>query len=477
MSKRLFNKIIVFGIFFMYISFIPNSTFSRELVEYDTETVINDICNQGQYDLIIITPDEFIGNFESLKTHKDDKGIMTKIIGINDISSSIYFPLKGRDDAEQIKYFISNAETYWNIRYVLLVGGKELMPVRYAHFPNAFPTEQNTIISDLYFADLYDENGSFCSWDSNNNSIFGEVSETGEIDQVDLYPDVYIGRLLCSNKDEVDRIVNKIIAYENIVYDESWLNNVLLIGGDTHPVLIDEMLLMIMYRTVFDAKCRIALEGEYMCEQISTIMDDKNLIRCYATGSIRPNAQRLTVSNINKAINDGCVFTVFSGHGSELSFSTHYPFNQFLYTPFPVGYTINSIDDLTNGDKLTISIFNCCLCANFEYFQNPIAWKFINNEHGGSIASLGCTTFSWAPPSSYTTNTFNGFLTMDFFRSYSKGMNTLGELWGASISNYLNNETAMLSYMPILHWQHYASIEEWILLGDPSLKIGGYEVI
>jgi hypothetical protein len=32
----------------------------------------------------------------------------------------------------------------------------------------------------------------------------------------------------------------------------------------------------------------------------------------------------------------------------------------------------------------------------------------------------------------------------------------------------------MSSYMSILNWIHYVCIEEWILFGDPTLKIGGY---
>ena len=128
----------------------------------------------------------------------------------------------------------------------------------------------------------------------------------------------------------------------------------------------------------------------------------------------------------------------------------------------------------TDRNKLPITIFNCCQCANFDEVSNPIAWKFINNEYGGSIGSLACTTYSWGSPTTYTPKTYNGFLTMEIFRSYNNGIDTLGELWANSISKYLDDEQAMLSYMPILNWIHYVCLEEWILFGDPSLKIGGY---
>lgn len=429
-----------------------------------------------QYQLLILSPDQLAEGFQTLKEHKDSHGISTVIVTLSDINEETYFPLAGRDTAEQIKYFIKNSKEQWNITYVMLVGGKEEMPIRYSNFNFiAFPTDDKRLISDLYYADLYDENGSFCSWDSNNNTIFGEINDTGEIDAVDLYPDVYVGRVLCSDMNEVDVVVNKIINYENNIQDSSSLNNILLVGGDTFTALLDELILMTAYRSISTEKCRIGPEGEYLCEYISKIMDDKNLIKCYASGSIRKDAKRLTVSNINDAINQGCLFSLISGHGSEISFSTHYPFNRFLLLPLPLGYTVYNIKQLSNNEKLTITIFNCCLCGKFDNYANPIAWTFINHEQGGSIASLACTTFTWSPAGSYAPHSLNGFLTTDLFRSYSTGTKILGDLWGASISNYLDSDTAMLSFMPILRWQHYAILEEWILFGDPSLKIGGYD--
>ena len=433
------------------------------------------IYSNEQYDFLIISPDEFKINFIPLKQHKESKGIQTIVIGLHEIYDSIYFPLQGRDEAEQIKYFLKNAKDTWHIKYVMLVGGKDNMPVRYSHCPSNFPTDEDKFISDLYYADLYDENGSFCSWDSNNNNIFGEIGEEDAIDNVDLYPDVCLGRILCSDSAEVDFLVNKIIEYENNVYGESWLDNIVLSGGDTHPSLLDEIMYMLILFSSYDAMYRFALEGEYICEEISKVMNEDNAIKCYTSGFLKPNVKGLTADNINNAINEGCKFFVFSGHGSPYSFSTHSPFNKYISFPLPIGYTLSSIQHLENKNKLPVTIFNCCLCANFDEVSNPIAWEFIKNENGGSIGSLACTTYSWGTPTTFTSKTYNGFLTLEIFRSYNNGIDILGELWAKSISKYLDDEQAMLSYMSILNWIHYVCLEEWILIGDPSLKIGGYE--
>jgi len=146
---------------------------------------------------------------------------------------------------------------------------------------------------------------------------------------------------------------------------------------------------------------------------------------------LKPNVNGLTVNNINNAINEGCKFFVFSGHGSPYSFSTHSPFNNRMSFPLPLGYILSSIQNLDNENKLPITVFNCCLCANFDEVSNPIAWEFIIHENGGSIGSLACTTVSWGTPTTYTSNTYNGFLTMEIFRSYNNGIDTLGELWAS----------------------------------------------
>jgi hypothetical protein len=54
-------------------------------------------------------------------------------------------------------------------------------------------------------------------WDENNK------------DEMDLYPDVYLGRLPCTNKIDVRTMVKKIINYEKDKSDESWFKKMVLI--------------------------------------------------------------------------------------------------------------------------------------------------------------------------------------------------------------------------------------------------------
>ena len=71
----------------------------------------------------------------------------------------------------------------------------------------------------------------------NKDYKFGEIeiknNNIYNLDGVDLFADVHIGRLPCINIQEVEIVVDKILNYENIAYDQLWFNTIILAGGDT----------------------------------------------------------------------------------------------------------------------------------------------------------------------------------------------------------------------------------------------------
>jgi hypothetical protein len=186
-------------------------------ITYDLPTTI--IPTNDEYKLIIITPEDFSAALQPLVSHKISKGVTTKLVIHDEICNSVYFPVQGRDCAEEMKYFIKNAFDQWGTKYVLLVGGryggimneKWWTPVRYTNLDDGANFEGG-YLSDLYFVDLYDAGGNFSSWDSNNNGIFAEWNTHGK-DKIDMYPELSIGRLACKNVDEVNILVDKIITY------------------------------------------------------------------------------------------------------------------------------------------------------------------------------------------------------------------------------------------------------------------------
>jgi len=180
--KKLIS-IIVFGIFLL-------SSLRVGALQVIKEKPILQV--NEEYDLVIIAPNIFSSVLQPLLDHKNSRNVRSVLKTTEDI----YNDYNGRDQPEQIKYFIKDAIETWGIDYVMLVGGAELLPSRYTHIYFVYDYQiQWEFLSDLYYADIYDENDNFCTWDSNNNDIFGEHKWDGKTDDIDLIPDVYIGRL------------------------------------------------------------------------------------------------------------------------------------------------------------------------------------------------------------------------------------------------------------------------------------------
>ncbi len=200
----------------------------------------------SQYQLLIIAPPEFKDALQPLVDHKNKIGIAT----ILKTTDEIYSSYNGRDEPEKIKYAIKDAIEQYGIKYVLLVGGLKskiyakprdntnagikgwYVPVRYSNW-RYWEGDDPGFITDLYYADVYKyEDGKvvFDDWDSNGNGIFGEWKTTVK-DEIDMYPDVYVGRLACRNVKEVQDMVSKIIKYES--EDKSkWFYRMIGISGD-----------------------------------------------------------------------------------------------------------------------------------------------------------------------------------------------------------------------------------------------------
>ena len=413
------------------------------------------------YSLVIITPSEFSDTLQPLVNHKNAYGVSTILVPLEEIYSSYY----GRDNAERIKYFIKHALEDWGTSHVLLVGDIKKTPIRvtYASW------WERDLLSDLYYADIYNAQGEFCSWDANDNSRFGEINEDGDdIDGVDLYADVHLGRLACTDVTEVETIVDKIITYEQETYDQIWFQRLICAGGDTFPVSMGAP--------------PFVYEGEITNIKVGQTMPDFEQIYLWTS------KYNLHPSTFNRAINRGAGFVSYAGHGFEHGWGTSRPnaltkIKIFYYTPY--------VNGLKNGYKLPIIFFDACLTAKLDFnvsdlqhyypgltnllvrlfslssdpsdFYQCFAWSFLAKQGGGAIATIGSTrtAYTWVDANGVYGGA--GYLDVHFFDSYEQGI-TVGEMLTGSQNAYIQNVGA-----------DYFTLEEFILLGDPSLMTGGFQ--
>ncbi len=152
-------------------------------------------------DYIILTDTNLVSSFIPLRDWLRKTGLWTEIRTTQWVNSNY----QGRDLPEKIRNFIKHYFQTQSLICVLLGGDGDynnpVVPTRQAVLP--YGTRSWYIASDLYYADLD------WSWDGNNNNRFGEW--TG--DTVDLYHDIYIGRLPVENTSQVDNFINKLFRY------------------------------------------------------------------------------------------------------------------------------------------------------------------------------------------------------------------------------------------------------------------------
>ena len=399
------------------------------------------------YKFIILGPSEYEDELVPLVIHKIDRGISTILVSLSDIYTGVHFAATGRDDQEKIKYFIYNPIENWNTEFVMLVGGVDKLPVRETHVKNG--NDEEIFISDLYYADIYNDTGGFCSWDSNGNDVFGELDwgPSHNTDEVDLYPDVYLGRLACVNDVEVTTCVNKIKTYEdNEVYKNHWFNKLVVIGGDHAP-----------------GDDEAVDEGEFVNKKVMDIMAG------FIPDKIWDSNKRLSgffpsgVMNINNAINAGCGFVEFAGHGNTNVWATHPHEDEDTWIPTHATYYLNTeIQKLTNGNKLPIVIVGAC--STFKYNKDPdcFGWSFLLNSNGGGIAACGASGLDWFYSGEYVTEKGFEKLCIDSFQAYKDGAMTFGEMWSGAISSDI---------YPGMDALDHKTVEEFQPLGDPTLAI------
>jgi hypothetical protein len=419
------------------------------------------------YDLLIISSENYSKNLQPLIEHKENIGIKTRLSFLNEIYDNMFW--NGRDKPEKIKYFIKKAVEEWGIKYVLLVGDFRTLPVRYCYNSDIIGFNEPFFISELYYADIYDKFGNFSSWDKNNNGIFGEwIGSTAEDYDIDLYPDVFIGRLACRNNYEVKVMVDKIIYYESNTYNQNWFSKIVVVAGDTYPESLNP-----------DWKGN---EGEENTIKILENMSDFEHIKLWTSdGSLSGT------SDVIKAINNGCGFLYFDGHANPYRWSTHPPNDAETWIN---GLSVLTMSFLNNKNMMPVCVVGGCHNLQFDvhigkllddpwYYYTWIpecwGWKMTRKVGGGSIATLGCTGLGMTKEDKDSFSGAGDYLEPSFFYEYGvNGTKILGEVWGNTITRYLNKYP--IDWNTPSAWDYAIdakTVQQWALLGDPSLSIGG----
>jgi hypothetical protein len=262
-----------------------------------------------KYDYIIITSNilENSINSSAFLSWKESLGYNIKIIKITD---KFIQDQPGSDLPAKIRNFLREYYQIWGIKYVLIVGDHETIPMRYC-YPN--PNNHyfdiyswlygGEVPTDYYYADLSLSDSE--SWDSDGDGYFGEFNE----DKPDFKAEVYVGRIPTSDPYDVLYTLNKIVAYEKDTSE--WKNNALLAGSmlfyknENHQFEIDH--------DIDGASCLYTIEEDIMDDWTVSHFSEKE-----GLSISKYNWNPLTEPDFTKEWRNGKYAVVnWAGHGSS----------------------------------------------------------------------------------------------------------------------------------------------------------------
>jgi hypothetical protein len=210
--------------------------------------------------------------------------------------------------------------------------------------------------------------------------------------------------------------------------------------------------------------------------------------------------------DVLEAFSAGSGFMYFMGHASPFSWGNHYPgipgnrqnadvdglnVVNIKYTfPF-VERPLLPMNELTNGEKLPIvavggchnSMFSVSILATLLDKSNSKhthcygvptpecwSWYMVKIPNGGAIATMGNTGYGIGTLGEWcTVGGCDGWINTEFFRQYGEfGHETLGITYSQTLSSYFDTYGKSDGVDVV-------AVQQWVLLGDPSLMIGGYE--
>ena len=193
-------------------------------------------------------------------------------------------------------------------------------------------------------------------------------------------------------------------------------------------------------------------------------------------------------------LNAGAGMLHVAGHGSPSVWGNFLPDAQ-EESEFVYGFTAFDIRRYSNGNMLPIIVCGGCHNAQFnvtmqhifdhgglnftragfdEWLPHDTMSWFLLEKGGGSIASIGNTGLGYGYVGEYCIDGLGGWLNPRFFHAYaSQHKEFLGEAHSQAIVDYIDRKGALIDGVNVDSVDR-KSIEEWVLLGDPSMKIGGY---
>jgi len=243
-------------------------------------------------------------------------------------------------------------------------------------------------------------------------------------------------------------------------------------------------------------------EGEWCTGDV--LLHDRAGAEYYMPDEI--NVEELWTSNgkftsqesVFDAFDQGSGFMFFSGHGNPMVWADHYPgipgnrqhgsvWGLITVSQKPPFFPVNTFENVYKNPVVVVggchnNMFNVTMIPtyldkynlhNMHCYGYPVhkCWSecLVSVSKRGAIAAMGNTGYGFGILGEWcTVGGMDGWITTEFFKQYgTEGHDILGEAYSQAITSYINEYGKTDD-------GHVQSIQQWVLFGDPSLKLGGY---
>ena len=333
---------------------------------------------------IIITSGELAPAFYPYAVWKNQKGLLTEMVLIEDILRQY----TGEDPPAQLRAYLQDAYLA-GAQWVLLGGDEDIIPIRYAYPGNvsSAPDLHSFQIADLYYADLTG------NWDADGDGVYGEYNH----DDPDIYPEVYVGRVATSDSTKAAIWVEKALVYEQNPGhgDNSYLTKGLFIVADQMRDLNEHTVLA-------------SLMPDHFIVDASRCAEEPS-------GSSQ-NPTQPSGGEVISVMDEGWGFISNLNHGGFYNYSARTPgYNEWPRSYVQGGYYntdqgSSSLMMLAETDKYNIHYSISCYTAMFDFDKGVwLPGPFVTNEtvmetylfqpNKGGAAYLGNTRWGWVTSS------------------------------------------------------------------------------
>ena len=306
----------------------------------------------GGYELLVITPQEWVSHFDEYVEFYEARGLRTHVTALEDILANF----DGRDDPEKMRTYIAQEYENEGIMMVLLGGDSNVVPWRALYCDAG--SEQDNLPADMYFVCL---DG---TWNDDNDELWGEIGED------DLLPELGIGRMPFNNEQQFNNMMHKTLEYQS--------NPVL---GEFQRVILGAEHLGDGYYGSDDLERLIGGSSDFDYTTVG-IPEDYEYIKIYADGPSGWSGGlfRKTINN------NGGQYIHHVGHA-----------NTGVVAGWEVQYTDDASFEKLDGVRHNYNFFHShgCICGDFT--STCILERLVNISTG-FVAVTGNSRYGWYVP-------------------------------------------------------------------------------